>query len=50
MLTIFVLLEFAGFMAAMSVVSWLRYSSKAFDNWRLGCLRSLAPPLAFLRL
>jgi uncharacterized BrkB/YihY/UPF0761 family membrane protein len=48
MLTIFVLLEFAGFMAAMSVVAWLRYPSKAPDNWRLGCLRYLAPPAAIL--
>lgn len=48
MLTILVMLEFAAFMATMSVVAWLRYPSKAPDNWRLGCLRYLAPPSAIL--
>jgi hypothetical protein len=48
MLTILVMLEFAAFMAAMSVVAWLRNPSWNSDEWRLAGLRYLGPPCAVL--
>jgi len=48
MLTILFILELAVAMAAASVVAWLRYPYRDSDNFRLGCLRYLAPPVALL--
>lgn len=48
MLTILFMLELAIMMAAASIVAWLRYPYKDSDDYRLGCLRFLAPPSALL--
>ena len=50
MLTILLALEFAIMMAGASIVAWLRYPSRHSDDYRLGCLRYLAPPTAVLLL
>ncbi len=47
MLEILVLAEAAGFLAAMSVIAWLRYPSRNTD-WHLGLLRFIGPPVAVL--
>jgi hypothetical protein len=46
MLTTLFILEFAIMMTAASVVAWLRYPYRDSDDYRLGCLRFLAPLVA----
>ena len=48
MLLVLLTLEIAITMVAASIVAWLRYPERRTDDYHIGCLRYIAPPMAFL--